>query len=168
MKTEEDYSVRLEWYEVSVAIHVAGLRQSMCIRDKRKDRPSFDGRDMQENFFGVMGEMAVAKFKGMYFPGTVDTFKDADLGKNIQVRTVGSNRNRSLIVRPADSSSDVFVLVEITKKEGFYEGVIHGWIWGRQAKRDDWLSHFGQPHKPPAYKVPTEALNKPNLSEINN
>ena len=168
MRIIEEFAVRLEWYEVSVALHISGLRHAMCVRDKREDNKSYEGRDVHDNLYGVLGEMAVAKLKGIYFPATVDTFKDADLGKNIQVRTVGSNRNRNLIVRPDDSSTDVFVLVEITKMQGYYEGIVHGWIWGKDAKRDEWLSDFGQPYKAPAYKVPTEELNKPNLSENNN
>jgi|TARA_R110000803_G_scaffold39334_2_gene84921 hypothetical protein len=166
LKSGKEFSVRLEWFEVSVALHIAGLRHAMSVRDKRKDNHGYQGRDLQDNLYGVLGEMAVAKLKNFYFPATVDTFKNADLGKNIQVRTVGSNRNRNLIVRPDDSCSDVFVLVEIIKKEGYYDGLVHGWIWGKDAKRDDWLSNFGQPHRPSAYRVPTSELNEPNIAEL--
>lgn len=163
MKTSKDFSVRLEWFEVSVALHISGLRHAMSVRDKRQDNHGYEGRDLQDNLYGVLGEMAVAKLKNFYFPATVDTFKDADLGRNIQVRTVGSNRNRNLIVRPDDSSDDVFVLVEIHKKQGYYDGFVHGWIWGKDAKRDDWLSDFGHPQRPSAYRVPTSELNEPSV-----
>ena len=148
----------LAWYEVSIAVHVAGLRHAMSIRDQRKDNHGYKGRDMQDNLFGVLGEMAVAKFKNYYFAGTVDTFKDADIGKYIQVRTVGSNRNRNLIVRKADPDNHVYVLVEISKQTGGYNGTIHGWIMGGDAKKSEWLTDFGQPNRPMAYKVPMSSL----------
>jgi len=151
---------RLEWYEASQAMSIVGLRHSMSLRDKRKDNHGYSGRDVHDNFWGVLGEMAFAKLKNVYYAGTVDTFKDADVGENYQVRTVGSNKNRNLIIRPDDPTQDIYVLVEVAKCGGYYSCVLHGGIYGYDGKRDEWLSDFGQPHRPSAYRVPNRSLNK--------
>ena len=151
-------SVTLTWYEVSVAIHLVGLRHTEALRKGMKDKHGYKGRDLQDNFYGMLGEIGFAKATGKYFPMSVNTFKDADIGINWQVRTVGSNNNRDLIVRPADPSKHKYVLVEIHKSENNYVATIHGWIEGTQAKDKQYLSYFGNPDRPPAYRIPKKAL----------
>jgi len=151
-------SVTLTWYEVSVAIHLVGLRHTESLRKGMKDKHGYKGRDLQDNFYGMLGEIAFAKATGKYFPMSVNTFKEADIGINWQVRTVGSNNNRDLIVRPADPSKHKYVLVEIIKKGDFYQATIHGWIEGTQAKDKQYLSYFGNPDRPPAYRIPKKDL----------
>jgi len=151
-------SVTLTWYEVSVAIHLVGLRHTEALRKGMKDKHGYKGRDLQDNFYGMLGEIGFAKATGRYFPMSVNTFKDADIGINWQVRTVGSNNNRDLIVRPADPSKHKYVLVEIHKSENNYVATIHGWIEGTQAKDKQYLSYFGNPDRPPAYRIPKKAL----------
>ena len=90
--------VLLKWYEVSTAIHIVGLRHTESLRKSMQDKHGYKGRDMQDNLYGVLGEIAFAKATNTYFPMTVNTFKDADVGIDWQVRTVGSNKNRDLIV----------------------------------------------------------------------
>jgi len=151
-------SVTLTWYEVSVAIHLVGLRHTESLRKGMQDKHGYKGRDLQDNFYGMLGEIAFAKATGKYFPMSVNTFKEADIGINWQVRTVGSNNNRDLIVRPADPSKHKYVLVEIIKKGDFYQATIHGWIEGTQAKDKQYLSYFGNPDRPPAYRIPKKDL----------
>jgi len=151
-------AVTLTWYEVSVAIHLVGLRHTEALRKGMKDKHGYKGRDLQDNFYGMLGEIGFAKATGKYFPMSVNTFKDADIGINWQVRTVGSNNNRDLIVRPADPSKHKYVLVEIHKSENNYVATIHGWIEGTQAKDKQYLSYFGNPDRPPAYRIPKKAL----------
>ena len=156
--------VALTWYEVSVAIHLVGLRHTESLRKGMKDKHGYKGRDLQDNFYGMLGEIAFAKATGVYFPMSVNTFKEADIGINWQVRTVGSNNNRDLIVRPADPSKHKYVLVEISKSsnhyapEATYSAKIHGWIEGTQAKDKKYLSYFGNPDRPPAYRIPKKDL----------
>ena len=141
--------VTLTWYEVSVAIHLVGLRHTESLRNNMKDQHGYKGRDMQDNLYGMLGEIAFAKITNKYFPMTVNTFKEADIGINWQVRTVGSNNNRDLIVRPADPSKHKYVLVEIIKSPSThydvasnhtYQATIHGWIEGTTAKDNKYLS----------------------------
>ena len=161
-ETSYPSAVTLTWYEVSVAIHLVGLRHTEALRKGMKDKHGYKGRDLQDNFYGMLGEIAFAKATGKYFPMSVNTFKDADIGINWQVRTVGSNNNRDLIVRPADPSKHKYVLVEISTKDSypdkFYVATIHGWIEGTQAKDNKYLSYFGNPDRPPAYRIPKKAL----------
>ena len=161
-ETSYPSEVTLTWYEVSVAIHLVGLRHTEALRKCMKDKHGYKGRDLQDNFYGMLGEIAFAKATGKYFPMSVNTFKDADIGINWQVRTVGSNNNRDLIVRPADPSKHKYVLVEISTKDSypdkFYVATIHGWIEGTQAKDKKYLSYFGNPDRPPAYRIPKKAL----------
>ena len=161
-ETSYPSEVTLTWYEVSVAIHLVGLRHTEALRKCMKDKHGYKGRDLQDNFYGMLGEIAFAKATGKYFPMSVNTFKDADIGINWQVRTVGSNNNRDLIVRPADPSKHKYVLVEISTKDSypdkFYVATIHGWIEGTQAKDKQYLSYFGNPDRPPAYRIPKKAL----------
>ena len=165
--TEHSYpsAITLTWYEVSAAIHLVGLRHTESLRQGLKDKHGYKGRDMQDNFYGMLGEIAFAKAVDKYFPMTVNTFKEADIGINWQVRTVGSNNNRDLIVRPSDPSKHKYVLVEITKSTSHYnasnheyQATIHGWIEGTNAKDKKYLSYFGNPDRPPAYRIPKKYL----------
>ena len=161
-ETSYPSAVTLTWYEVSVAIHLVGLRHTEALRKGMKDKHGYKGRDLQDNFYGMLGEIAFAKATGKYFPMSVNTFKEADIGINWQVRTVGSNNNRDLIVRPADPSKHKYVLVEISTKDSypdkFYVATIHGWIEGTTAKDNKYLSYFGNPDRPPAYRIPKKDL----------
>ena len=166
---EQSYpsSVTLNWYEVSTAIHLVGLRHTEALRQGMKDKHGYNGRDIQDNFYGMLGEIAFAKATKQYFPMTVNTFKEADIGYNWQVRTVGSNKNRDLIVRPSDPIKHRYVLVEINKElndghleraSNGYVATIHGWIEGINAQDAKYLSDFGQPHRPKAYRITKKDL----------
>jgi hypothetical protein len=158
-------SVTLTWYEVSAAIHLVGLRHTESLRKNMKDKHGYKGRDLQDNFYGMLGELALAKATDKYFPMTVNTFKEADIGNNWQVRTVGSNKNRDLIVRPDDPTRHKYILVEITKNSSqydpsnnTYQATIHGWIEGMSAKDPKYLSDFGHPDRPKAYRITKKDL----------
>jgi hypothetical protein len=103
------------------------------------------------HFEGACGEMAFAKATNRYWSGSVDTFRLADIGTAIQVRT-RSNHSWDLLVRPSDADDDLFVLV--TGWAPDYQ--VHGWIAGAAAKRPEWLKEYGG--RPPAYFVPKDKL----------
>ena len=152
----------LTWYETSVAIHLVGLRHTESLRKSMQDKHGYKGRDMQDNLYGMLGEIAFAKITNKYFPMTVNTFKEADIGINWQVRTVGSNKNRDLIIRPTDPVKHKYVLVEIEKDNKDYTATIHGWIEGSNGKNPKYLSNFGYPDRPKAYRIPKEELRSPS------
>lgn len=95
--------------------------------------------------------MALAKCLGLYWSPTVNVFKDADIGRDIQVRT-RSKHEWDLIVRPQDNDDDTFYLVTGVCPSF----IVQGSILGRDAKRKEWLRDYGK--RPPAYFVPKRML----------
>ena len=165
------YKTTLEWHEISVAVHIANLRQTLSLKDKRRDKfgPKINiDQDMRDNIYGVLGEMALAKMKNIYFDVSVDTFKAPDLGKTIQIKTVGANTNKDLVVRPANDDKLFFALVEVKKTLNWnYEAIYHGGIWGYEAKKhDEWKTDYGYPNRPICWQVPVEFLTREPLSQI--
>mgnify|MGYP003670084351 FL=1 len=161
-------TAKLEWFEVSTALHIAGLRSTESLRMGLKDHPTYRGRDQHDNLYGVLGEIAFAKATDSYFPMSVNTFKGADIGSNWQVRTVGSNKNRDLIIRPKDSGEHYYVLVEIERSNvtSAYTYTIHGWIHGSDGKNDKYLSDFGYADRAKAFRIPQNRLNPPHQMPI--
>ena len=156
----------LTWFEVSVAIHISGLRNTESLRRGYNDSNRYKGRDLHDNLYGTLGEIAFAKATDSYFPMTVNTFKGADVGWNWQVRTVGSNRNRDLIIRHDDPDNHYFVLVEVVKNKSVYDCTIHGWIKGIDGKDYQFLSDFGHPERPKAFRIPQNRLSTPSTLPI--
>lgn len=92
----------------------------------------------QVHIEGALGEAAVAKALNTYNPLTVNTFKGADIGHKIQVRT-RSQHGYDLIVRTDDSDDEVYVLV--TGSCPSY--IIQGWCYGHEAKQPEHLANHG-------------------------
>jgi hypothetical protein len=143
--------VVLTWREVAIGADVGVARRIRSMANGRQER--FDpsrgdpwGRDIN----GACGEMAVAKFLGVYWGGHVDTFRDADVGARIQVRWT-SRDDGDLFVKPQDDPAHTFVLVT-----GFPPNlVIRGAFRGADAKQDDrWDASLPEP----AFKVPQTEL----------
>lgn len=129
--------------EFSLCVQVANARQVSSLKKKGRDsvnRKSNWVEELDRHIIGCIGELAVAKVIGVTWTGSVDTFKtESDLSGNIQVRH-RSNPVWSLIVRTNDSDDDIFVL-----SRGMPPGAIEvaGWMKGKDAKRDEWLSDPG-------------------------
>jgi hypothetical protein len=156
--------VFLTWNEVSVGLHISALRHTESIRMKLRDNHGYTGRDIQDNLYGVLGEMAFAKITGRYFPMTVNNFKDADVGDKWQIRTVGSNKNRSLIVRYDDPNDHFYALMYIercemwAREEDCYKATFKGWTNAKDAKQAKYLTDFGYTERPKVFKVPDSSL----------
>lgn len=145
-------AVKLEWHEYAMAAEVGKLRQLSSIRQGLKHKYGMPGAGWTEHIEGACGELAVAKVLGIYWDGSVNTFKNlADLRGNVEVRTRSRN-DWDLIVRPDDNDFSVYVLV--TGMCPDYNVV--GWIPGIDAKRQEWLQTHGG--RSPAYFVPQHAL----------
>ena len=147
--------VNLEWFEYRMASYVGLNRQLSSMRKGRRDAHGFDGTGWSEHIEGACGELAVSKHLGRYWDGSIDTFKNADLGEKIQVRT-SHNHSYKLLVRPNDDDNHAYVLV--TGRCPNYR--IWGYIIGRDAKIDEYIdAPLG---RPPAYFVPKEKLRDVN------
>jgi hypothetical protein len=100
---------------------------------------------------GCCGELAVAKWFGVYWNGNMEKLRADDAG-NLQVRTTAAHSNR-LILHPRDPDDRAFVLV--TGVAPTY--VLQGWIMGRDGKREEfWCDPSRQGR--PAFFVPHSAL----------
>lgn len=150
-------SITLTWYELFLASQIGIRRQVAALQKKLPDKyGAKPDHGWQIHVEGAAGEMAAAKALGMYWSGSVNTFKvGGDVG-SVQVRT-RSRSDYDLIVRADDRDGDVFVLV-VGASPSFD---VVGWILGRDAKRSEWLRTHGG--RPSAYFVPQEALSNIEL-----
>jgi hypothetical protein len=143
--------VTLTWPEVSMGAAVGMRRHMSALSKGLKDKHGYDGDGWGPHIEGALGEMAVAKAFGVYWDGSVDTFKLPDL-PGIQVRT-RPKHDYDLIIRDTDSPEDTYVLVTGTAPS--YRVV--GWIDGQVGMRHDWSAkHAG---RPTAFFVPIKSLN---------
>lgn len=151
--------VELEWYEMDVAINVGINRNTASWRNQRKHTAGYKPKDLFDTGIkAAAAELAVAKKLGLYWDGSVDTFKSrADVGNRTEVR-MSSMRVPKLIVRPNDRSDRDYVLVvdlwEHGKKPKFD---LVGWMLGREAMNEQYLTDNGN-GRPPAYFVPVTDL----------
>jgi len=144
--------VDLMSYELLQAAVVGVARHIKALSRQQPDSYGFDGETgWQAHIEGACGELAVAKCLGLYWSGSIDTFKvGGDVGK-LQVRT-RSKQYYDLIVRPDDRSADIFILV--TGRAPTFQ--IHGWIVGTEAKKPEFLQTYGG--RPEAYFVDKDHL----------
>ena len=142
--------VTLSWHEAAMASHVGWMRQLSAVKAGKSDCHGYDGEGWSEHIEGACGEMAVAKMLGIFWDGSVNTWKANDL-PGLQIRT-RSRHDFDLIVRPHDDDQACWVLV--TGRCPEYR--VHGWISGADAKRPEFLKTYGG--RPAAYFVPAEEL----------
>jgi len=98
---------------------------------------------------GALGELAFAKWRGIFWTGA-GSIKAPDVG-GYGVRT-RSNHGYELIIRDDDDDDRRFVL--LTGRNGTYK--VHGWIHAKDAKQERWRQTHGG--RSPAYFVPQSAL----------
>jgi hypothetical protein len=140
--------------EMGWAKQIAQHRQSESERKGLRDSHGFNGLNgIDLHLLGCVGELAVARMLNQEWDATVNTFKAPDQAGIVQVKT-RSNHTYELLVRPDDKDNEIFVLVTC---ENFYNCRIHGWLWGRDAKKDEWKQKHGG--RPAAWFAPHEALN---------
>ena len=147
-------TIKLTHYELAMASEVGRQRQLTSMQEGRQPAHGYTGTGWEEHIEGACGEIAVAKALGIYWNGSINTFKNPDLGTNLQIRT-RSQHNWDLIVRPTEPNNHHYILVTGTSSdpEGFR---IHGYITGSEAKQPQWLADHGS--RPTAYFVPSTAL----------
>lgn len=130
--------ISLEKFEVYVAASVGIKRriESSNVCGKLTDRlfnPHL-GCGWDTDIEAACSEMATAKLFGIYWNGSVGTFKEADLGKDIQIRHTVRD-DGCLIVRANDKDDEIYLLT--TGKCPIYS--VHGWILGADAKNERFL-----------------------------
>lgn len=144
-------NIELTWTELWLASEVGKLRQFESLRKGLPDKHGFEGGGWEIHIQGAAGEMAVAKALGMYWGGSVNTFKtEADVGA-FEIRT-RSRSDYDLLVRPDDNDNAVFI--HVTGQAPKFQ--IHGWLKGSEAKRPEFSQAYG--NRAPAYFVPAKFL----------
>tara|TARA_R110002126_G_scaffold232283_3_gene376747 strand:+ start:151 stop:603 length:453 start_codon:yes stop_codon:yes gene_type:complete len=108
------------------------------------------GNDWQLMIEGCLTERAVAKHLRLHWGGC-GQINDVDVD-TVEVRSTPYKKGK-LIVHKSDADNSKFYLV--TGIDGDY--VIHGWIWGRDAKNEKYWGEL-QPGRP-SYNVPQNMLN---------
>jgi hypothetical protein len=145
--------VALSWYELLYAAQVGMQRTLRSVARGSNDRAhsNSEQRLWTESIEGAAGELAFAKWAGLYWSGSIDTFtKEPDVGP-YHVRT-RSKDWYDMIVRPHDADDEPYVLV-IGKSPNFQ---VIGWLYGREAKQEQWKDTKGGGN--PAYFVPKAEL----------
>jgi hypothetical protein len=147
----------LEKYEFKMAAEV-GLRRCLSCKTKGiKDKYGFKGYGWDISVEGACAELALAKYLGVYWNGSVDTFKNGGDVSGLEVRTT-KNHNK-LIVRKEDRHDSIYVL--LTGKAPEYN--IVGWEYGYMIKQSEYLTDFGKKDRPLVYAIPGKLLNDPKL-----
>lgn len=152
-KTKE---VVLTKYESYVA-GIVGVSRLVNSYDLDKTSKFVHGWDV--DIEAACAEMVVAKYFGIYWDGSVNTWKRPDVG-SIQVRYT-HYEDGSLIVRPPDSDDENFVLV--TGKTPRY--FIRGWIRGKDAKDSRFWRNKSGKIVGAAWFVPQDALH--HIGDLN-
>jgi hypothetical protein len=143
--------VTLEWHEYAMGSEVGKLRMLASIRRGSAHRYGMDRQGWTEHIEGACAELAVAKTLGVYWDGSVDTFKGRPDLPGVEVRW-RSRPEWDLIVRPDDDPDAWFVLVVGSCPTYTVVGAMQG----RDARRDEWSRDYGG--RPPAWFVPQAHL----------
>lgn len=110
---------------------IVGLARRLSSIQKGIDNKKHaEQSDWSIDIDGACAEIAVAKYRGLYWTPTNGTFKLPDLG-DLQIRST-SHLSGHLIVRPNDTKNERFILVR-TAPPSF---TICGWYWASDAKAD--------------------------------
>jgi hypothetical protein len=149
--------VRLTVSELYLASMVGVRRHVTALSRGQADRNGADRMDASAAYYahinGAQGECAAAKALLTFWLMSVDARKEEpDLLPDWQVRT-RTQVGYDLIVRSDDRDDQRFVLV-IGNGPTFD---VCGWIWGRDAKDEQWLRDRGE-RGAPAFWVPRSAL----------
>lgn len=142
--------IKLAWHEAAMASEVGRMRHLASIKAGLQDAHGCTSEGWSEHIEGACGEMAVAKMLGIYWDGSVNTFKSNDL-PGLQIRT-RSKDDYDLIVRKHDADDSIFVLV--TGRCPSY--TVRGWARAGDVKKQEFERDYGG--RAPAWFVPQSAL----------
>jgi hypothetical protein len=149
--TEADRVILTEG-EVIAAVQIGVARMLGSIKLKSPDAHGYDGEDgWTKHIEGAGAEMAAAKRIACYWSATVNTYKQADLRDNVQVRW-RSRDYYDLIIRDDDPPDHIYILV--LGKMPSYRVV--GFIRGVPVDHPEWRKTYG--NREEAWFVPQNAL----------
>lgn len=147
-------TVRLSMYEIRQAA-IAGLeRELAAIVKARQDANGTPERDAWGlHIGGCLGELAVAKWLGVYWDGAFrQKLVAGDVGA-LEVRYTDWTNGR-LLIKEKDADDAAYLLVTGPSLQQCF--TIRGWIVGGDAKKDVW--HVELERGRPCYAVPQAVL----------
>jgi hypothetical protein len=157
IKTAQWAKVELSPSEMFQGANVGLMRQLKAIQKGLKHVNEGDAKHIGKSgswawhVEGAMAEMAVAKYLGLFWSGTVGVLGPGDVAGVIEVRQTDRHGGR-LIIRPKDAGRVPYVLVT-----GFFgEYRLQGWLYGDEGRREQYLN--APNGRPPAYMVPQNEL----------
>lgn len=145
--------VILDKHEIYVGAEVGMRRNIISMGSRESNKVNNKDFGWHTDIESALAEMAVAKGLGIYWDGSVNTFKKPDVG-NYQVRHT-QVADGKLIIRPKDSTEEIYILVTGTSPTF----ILQGWIMGFDAKKDDHLFK-GYNGMPDCWMVKQEYLNR--------
>lgn len=148
-------AVQITALEFVHAANAGFLRQASNLLHGRKDAHGFEGDGWKTHIEGAVGEFAVAKALGLFWPG-VGRLRAPDVGE-LQVRSTPHPGGR-LVIHPGDKDGDAYVLVrgELLRYE------VVGWLRAGEGKLDrHWRDPTGKSRS--AYFVPAAELHDISL-----
>jgi len=163
-KLEQDINtVILDRSEYLYAVATGAKRNWDCWTYQRKPAFPFTRRfeSMNNHMMGAIGEACVAKFLGIKYDGTVNTFMnspDIDVGDGIEVRTSRSGKFNKIRRNHKPEQLVVFAALTMDTDLGVW---LKGWVRGHEGMRDEWLADPGN-RDCDVYNVPTEQLYTPD------
>ena len=144
--------IRLTPHNVRFAGYVGVERAVMDINYSGRYGINNAKSGWQASLMGACGEVAVAKWLGVYYDGALGNFKAADVGE-FQVRT-NSWLNGDLILHPADKDDEKFILVLAHNPPAY---TIYGWAYGREGKKPEFYRQLVE-GRPKVYCPPQRIL----------
>ena len=153
---ESGVTVKLSLAEFHVAVSTATIRmiasESLGCNSATTYQRTYLKR-LEEETIGACGEIAFQKYRGKFFVPSVNTFhREADVDENIEIRGTANPKGR-LIVRENDDDNKVYIFTIVYGDKV----VLMGWIWGRDAKKEQFLDNPDKRRE--AWFVPVGKLN---------
>lgn len=142
-------------FEIGYGLGLLRVSESERLGCSTRLTPAGRQKVIDINVLGALGEMAFAKWLGVPFIATVNTFKTRPDVGGFEVRTAGFH-NGKLIIRDDDLDTRPYVLVTSTHPPSL-EFRIHGFLLGKDGKKEKWLTDGGN-GRAPAYFVPQSEL----------
>ncbi|MGY3130081.1 hypothetical protein ACVWZM_000763 [Bradyrhizobium sp. USDA 4501] len=143
--------VELSWSEVWFAINAGVMRRLNAVRNGRKELYQVHAAaSWNEDINGCIAELALAKYLGVFWSGTVGRIDLPDVGR-LEVRSKIETQHR-LVVRKSDDDAKLCVSVLV----GIPTCQLCGWMLAQDAKRSEWL--LADPGKPDRFFVPNAEL----------
>src|SRR6185295_10032539 len=102
-------TVDLTWGEVFQAGVMALMRMTKDLQVGAKERYGAEGGNLDYDFNGCLGEIALAKWRNTFWSGSLGKYQAIDVGDRWQVRCAGYMGGR-LILHPDDNDMHPFVL----------------------------------------------------------